>query len=72
MHIAKISADLKLKKGQGIMKPFQIRIRQKCDIMREKLCDSNMKQILDYFDLTLREKCPNTEFFLVRIFPQLD
>ena len=46
------------------MKPFQIRIRQKCDIMREKLCDSNMKQILDYFDLTLREKCPNTEFFL--------
>ena len=54
------------------MKPFQIRIRQKCDIMREKLCDSNMKQILDYFDLTLREKCPNTEFFLVRIFPQLD
>ena len=54
------------------MKPFQIRIRQKCDIMREKLCDSNMKQILDYFDLTLREKGPNTEFFLVRIFPQLD
>ena len=50
------------------MKPFQIRIRQKCDIMPEKLCDSNMKQILDYFDLTLREKCPNTEFFLVSVF----
>ena len=31
----------------------------------------NSKTMVSFF-LTLREKCPNTEFFLVRIFPHSD
>ena len=35
-----------------------------------RISPTNMKK--SYLKNTLREKCPNTEFFLVRIFPHSD
>ena len=46
----------------------QIRFQQKCKSNSEEDCSKKSKDCETSFKVALREKCPDTDFFLVCIF----
>ena len=46
----------------------QIRFQQKCKLNSEEDCCKKSKNYETLFKVALREKCPDTDFFLVCIF----